>query len=347
MKSNSLYDKYIGQHFGRLVALKDVGMKRRRENSPKKTHFFLFRCDCGKEKEIAMPDVLNGKICSCGCFREEEQHKKPGRKEGNPKHGDFYKKIYKVYHNMRGKCLNPNSNKYENFGGRGITICNEWLNDYIAFRDWSLSHGYDETDKSTLCRKDLDKGFSPDNCFYETLSFSRKHSMSVCSRKKMIERANKWREDNRDTFVKAIRKGITTKIKKYGIIPLNNREKATWKCGWRTIAGLKIYFRSRWEANYGRYLQKLKEIGKIGDWVHEPKTFLFPDGKTFLPDFEVIKLDGSVEYHEVKGWNDERSKHHLQAMKENFPNEKLIVIFAKQYNAIKKEYSKNIPEWEK
>lgn len=347
MKKESPYNEYIGQRFDRLIAVKDLGMVRRTQKAKKPTHFFLFKCDCGKEKPIAMPDVLKGKIHSCGCFREEESHKHGGREEGNPKHGDFYKRIYKIYHFMKSKCLNKNNKSYENFGGRGIKICDEWLNNYVSFRDWSYANGYDEKINNSLCRRDEDKDFSPNNCFFSTISYHKKHAMSSYSKNKMMKKAERWRETHKEEFVSAIRSGVITKLKKYGKLAVNTREKATWKCGWRTIGRTKIYFRSRWEANYGRYLQYLKEHNVIAEWVHEPKTFIFKDGKTFLPDFMVINKDGFVEFHEVKGWNDDRSKHHFDAMKENFPNEHLVVIFSKQYNTIKKSYSKLIPEWEK
>lgn len=347
MNKSSPYDKHIGKRFGRLVAIRDLGMIRRNPTSTKKTHFFLFKCDCGREKMIAMSDVLKGKITSCGCLRHELNLKSKGRSCGNPKHGDCYKKIYQIYNNIKGKCYNKNNKSYSNFGGIGITICDEWENDYIKFREWSYANGYQEKGNNSLCRKDLNKGFSPDNCFFSTVSYNKRHALSDHSIDIMKGKANAWRKENKETIKKYIRKGIETKIKKYGKLAVSNRQKATWKCGWRTISGTRIFFRSRWEANYGRYLQALKESKQIKDWIYEPKTFIFKDGKTFLPDFEVINYNGSIEYHEVKGWNDERSKHHLQAMREDFPNEKLIVIFSKQYKDITREFSKKIEGWEK
>ena len=63
---------------------------------------------------------------------------------------------------MKQRCYNPNSNSYHNYGGRGITICNEWLNDPTTFFKWALDNGY--SDNLTIDRKDNDKGYSPENC---------------------------------------------------------------------------------------------------------------------------------------------------------------------------------------
>lgn len=347
MKTKKTYNELVGKRFDRLVALKDIGMIRRKQSSPKKTHFFLFKCDCGKQKEISISDVINGKIHSCGCLKHEQNINHKGRVEGNPKHGDCHKRIYQIYHNIKGKCYNKNNNRYANFGGRGIVMCDEWKNDYIAFREWSYKNGYDPEVNNSLCRKDLDKNFSPENCFFSTISYNRKNAMCEYTKEQMKKRAKEWRDKNQNKIHEYINRGRKTKLKKYGKLVNNNREKATWKCGWRNIGGAKIYFRSRWEANYARYLQLLKEKGIIVEWMHEPKTFLFKDGRSFLPDFEVIKFNGYIEYHEVKGWNDERSKHHFESMINEYPKECLVIIFAKDYNEIKKKYSKLIPEWEK
>lgn len=100
--------------------------------------------------------------------------------------------------------------------------------------------------------------------------------------------------------------------------------------GWRTIGGIKYYFRSKAEANYCRYLQFLKELGQIKDWVHEPKTFWFLEIKrgvrSYLPDFEVINLDGSHEWHEVKGYYDSKSLTKIKRMGKYYPHEKLVLI---------------------
>lgn len=130
-----------------------------------------------------------------------------------------------------------------------------------------------------------------------------------------------------------------------------NRIGASWKAGWRVIGENRKFYRSRWEANYAMYLQWLKENGKILKWEHEPETFWFDGIKrgcmSYLPDFRVTEVDGSICYHEVKGWMDDRSKTKIRRMAKYHPNVKLIVIDAKPYKALERQMSSVIVGWEK
>jgi len=124
-----------------------------------------------------------------------------------------------------------------------------------------------------------------------------------------------------------------------------------FKQAWRMFGGRRIYFRSSWEANVGRYLQWQKERGEIKDWLHEPKTFWFDGVKrgcvTYLPDFKVIKLDGTHEWLEVKGYMDSKSKTKISRFRKFFPNEKLSILDSKWYKLNSKKLSLIIPGWEK
>lgn len=126
--------------------------------------------------------------------------------------------------------------------------------------------------------------------------------------------------------------------------------RGSWKAGWREIGSVRKFYRSRWEANYARYLQWLKDNKQISDWQHEPETFWFEQIKrgvrSYLPDFKVHEANGSVTYHEVKGWMDDRSKTIIKRMRKYHPNINLIVIDAKQYNALSKRISRLVPGWE-
>ena len=129
-----------------------------------------------------------------------------------------------------------------------------------------------------------------------------------------------------------------------------NRLNASWKQGWREIGGINKYYRSRWEANYARYLEWLKKNNQILSWKHEPHTFWFEGIKrgcmSYLPDFEVTELDGKIIFHEVKGWMDDRSKTKIKRMAIYHPDVKLIVIDGKGYKAIEKKIKVLIPDWE-
>ncbi len=128
------------------------------------------------------------------------------------------------------------------------------------------------------------------------------------------------------------------------------RPHTTWKGGWREIGGFSKYYRSRWEANYARYLEWLKNTKNIMFWEHEPKVFWFEGIKrgtvSYLPDFRIWENDGKEVYHEVKGWMDARSKTKIRRMKKYHPTVKLIIIGAKEYKSIASKVSSLIADWE-
>lgn len=124
----------------------------------------------------------------------------------------------------------------------------------------------------------------------------------------------------------------------------------SWQAGWREFGGKRRFYRSRWEANYGRYLEWLKGHGVIAEWEHEPHTFWFKGIKrgavSYLPDFRVIDRNGDESYHEVKGWFDKRSKTKIRRMRKYFPKIPLIVVDRARYQLIKVRASSRIDGWE-
>jgi len=112
------------------------------------------------------------------------------------------------------------------------------------------------------------------------------------------------------------------------------------KKSWEEIGGKRHFYRSTWEVVYARYLEFLKLNKQIEDWNYETKTFWFEKirrgVRSFLPDFEVTNLNGTIEYHEVKGWMDQKSKTKLSRMKTYYPEIKVILIDESAYKEIKK-----------
>lgn len=110
------------------------------------------------------------------------------------------------------------------------------------------------------------------------------------------------------------------------------------------------FFRSAWEANYARYLNWLMGVGEVRAWEFEPYAFRF-EGETrgvisYTPDFLVTFPDGHTEWHEVKGWMDEKSKARLKKMKKHYPGETIVLIDAKVYRGIERSVSRLIAGWE-
>ena len=135
-----------GMTFNRLYVIKRVS------NDKSGRARWLCKCECGTIKVILGKHLLSRKIQSCGCLQKERV----------TKHKMSNSRLYSIYRGMKDRCYNQNMPEYHNYGGRGVTICDEWLNDPIAFFKWSLENGY--ADSLTIDRKDNDKGYSPENC---------------------------------------------------------------------------------------------------------------------------------------------------------------------------------------
>lgn len=127
-------------------------------------------------------------------------------------------------------------------------------------------------------------------------------------------------------------------------------KRGTWDAGWREIGGKRKFYRSRWEANYARYLQWLKDLGEIADWQHEPETFWFEairrGVRSYKPDFRVWETSGASCLHEVKGWMDDRSRTCLARMAKYYPAEKIILIDGRAYRSIRIKVMRLIEGWE-
>lgn len=102
--------------------------------------------------------LMSGHTKSCGCLGRECRDQTT--------HGESHTRLNNIWYGMKARCLNPNSDAYSNYGGRGIDICDEWVHDYVSFRDWALSNGY--ADDLTLDRINVNLGYYPDNCRWAT-----------------------------------------------------------------------------------------------------------------------------------------------------------------------------------
>ena len=117
---------------------------------------FLCRCECGKEFVARSVDLRKGRVKSCGCVNRRELINK------NTKHGYHDHPIYFALSHIKQRCCNPKCAEYQNYGGRGITVCDEWLNNPKSFIDWSIQNGWRKG--LTIDRIDNDKGYEPSNC---------------------------------------------------------------------------------------------------------------------------------------------------------------------------------------
>ena len=146
----------MGKTFGRLTVIKDSGERAKNGNI-----LWECVCECGKKRLVLGANLLNGQTKSCGCYSTDIL-KKVSTKHGLSKVNGKKTKLFMTWDSMRQRCTNSNHANYKDYGGRGIDVCPEWLNDFEAFHDWSMANGF--SDDLSIDRIDNDKGYSPDNC---------------------------------------------------------------------------------------------------------------------------------------------------------------------------------------
>lgn len=144
-----------GKRFGRLSVINSADLN---HNNQLRWHC---KCDCGQFVDVVGMSLRNGDTTSCGCARRDIMRKT------HTKHGAYIsrsrrERLYNIYSDMKQRCYDTSSKPYKDYGGRGILICEEWLNDYSLFRSWAISHGYHSD--LTIDRINNDKGYSPENC---------------------------------------------------------------------------------------------------------------------------------------------------------------------------------------
>ena len=145
-------EEYIGKRFGRLVVKNvDADMTAKRKQT-----YFLCECDCGNHKSVSISNLRSGCTRSCGCYAREIV----------TKHGLSGTRIADIYRSMVHRCNAPHDHAYADYGGRGIKMCDEWLNDPMAFIKWCYENGYDDGEDDAVMNNGFGGQFD-DECNYK------------------------------------------------------------------------------------------------------------------------------------------------------------------------------------
>lgn len=191
-----------GTRFGRLTVVEEIdeyvspaGHRGRR---------FLLTCDCGNSKVALLGNLRKpNHTTSCGCYHQEVSSVVG---KGNTTHGLSYEPLYAVHGQMVGRCTNPDHHAYENYGGRGISVCEEWAVNPKAYIDWAMSSGWEPG--LTIDRIDNNGNYEPGNCRLATKADQNRNKRNISMN---FEKAREIREDSRKSSVIAEDYGVTRK----------------------------------------------------------------------------------------------------------------------------------------
>lgn len=196
-----------GIRYGKLIAVRFLG----RVNSHS---MFQCLCDCGNMTIATSNNLRRNHTTSCGCTSSKKTIGDRTKSHGLKKHP-----LYESWLGMRNRCYWPRHNRYQYYGGKGITVCDEWKDDFIAFYKWGIANGWKRG--LQIDRKENDKNYCPDNCRFSTVKQQARNRTSnvILTIDGVSRTAIEWAEIagvNYEAMRQRVKKGISHKIAVFG-----------------------------------------------------------------------------------------------------------------------------------
>lgn len=196
----------VGDKFGNWTIMSTE--YQREKNGYHKLYFC--KCSCGTEKYVDIQNLKSGKSFSCGCLTAQSAS------ERFSTHRSTKTKLYRIYRGIIQRCYDTNCQAYPNYGGRGITMCDEWKDNFETFKDWAYSNGYDETKTKFECsidRIDNNGNYEPSNCRWvdNKTQCNNRRSNHLLEYHGKIQNIKQWADElgiSEKTILNRIRTGI-------------------------------------------------------------------------------------------------------------------------------------------
>lgn len=270
MENIKMYEDLTGQKFGMLTVLNRTGDIEHTDGRRYVAYECI--CECGRKKITKAYSLIYGRCSSCG-------HHTSKKKENAIKSNKTLKRLYVIFNGMKQRCYNKNNQNYDDYGGRGISVCQEWLDNFWKFKEWAVNNGYEEN--LTLDRINVNGNYEPSNCRWITNSEQQNNKMNTVyidfyGRNITLKELSEQTGIKRNTLYSRYSKGITNE----NILLRQKREKEiipkkTRKSGILVTVGDKTLSICQWSKEtginhttlYNRYLS-----GKTGyEFIKKPR----------------------------------------------------------------------------